>query len=138
MPRLYSEDLRWRAIWMKEILGYQVDKVAAALRMSPRTIERYVSRVLNFGEVKANIIGRSLNIVAMHQHVEFLITEAVLEHPEKTLSENAHDVYTETLASSFYYLKRNRCSLKKGLYEFFCFGIDFSQLPDLNGTDTKK
>ena len=39
--------------------------------------------------------------------------EAVLEHPEKTLSEIAHDVYTETgsdfaLASIFCYLKRNR------------------------------
>ena len=29
MPRPYSEDLRWRAIWMKEILGFQVDEVAA-------------------------------------------------------------------------------------------------------------
>ena len=35
MPRTFSEDLRWRAIWMKEILGYQVDEVAAALRMLP-------------------------------------------------------------------------------------------------------
>ena len=46
MPRPYSEDLRWRAIWMKEMLGFQVDEVAAALWMSPRTIERYVSKVL--------------------------------------------------------------------------------------------
>ena len=30
MPRPYSEDLRWQAIWMKEILGFQVDEVAAA------------------------------------------------------------------------------------------------------------
>ena len=30
MPRPYSEDLRWRAIWMKEMLGFQVDEVAAA------------------------------------------------------------------------------------------------------------
>ena len=108
---------------MKEILGYQVDEVAAALRMSPRTIERYVSKVLNFGEVKANTIGRAINSVAMHPHVEFLIMEAVLEHPEKTLSEIAHDVYTETgsdfaLASLFYYLKRNRFSLKKVCLNF--------------------
>ena len=34
MPRPYSEDLGWRAIWMKEILGYQVDEVAAASRMA--------------------------------------------------------------------------------------------------------
>ena len=43
MPRPFSEDLRWRAIWMKEILGYEVDEVAAVLQMCPRTIERYVS-----------------------------------------------------------------------------------------------
>ena len=83
MPRPYSEDLRWRAIWMKEMLGFQVDEVAAALWLSPRTIERYVSRVLNSGDVKAGIIGRPANSVAMHQHVEFLIIEAVLEIPRK-------------------------------------------------------
>ena len=43
MPCPYSEDLRCRAIWTKEILGFQLDEVAAALWMSPRTIERYVS-----------------------------------------------------------------------------------------------
>jgi len=93
--------------------------------MSPRTIERYVSRVLNFGEVKANTIERLLNSMAMHPHVEFFTTEAVhmLEHPVKTLSEIAHDVYTEmgsdfALASIFYYLKRNRCSYKKVCWNF--------------------
>ena len=34
MPRPFSEDLRWRAIWMKEMLEYQVDELAAALRKS--------------------------------------------------------------------------------------------------------
>ena len=34
MPRPYSEDLRWRALWIKEILGHQVDEVAAASRMT--------------------------------------------------------------------------------------------------------
>ena len=34
MPRPYSEDLRWRAIWMKEIFAFQVDEVAASLWMS--------------------------------------------------------------------------------------------------------
>ena len=28
MPQPYSEDLRWRAIWMKEFLGYSVNEVA--------------------------------------------------------------------------------------------------------------
>ena len=41
MPRPYSEDLRWRTIWMKEILGFQVDEVAAALWMW-RTLEALI------------------------------------------------------------------------------------------------
>ena len=31
-------------------------------------IERYVSKVLNFGEVKANNFGRPINSVAVHPH----------------------------------------------------------------------
>ena len=34
MPGLFSEDLRWRATWMKGMLGYEVDEVTAALKMS--------------------------------------------------------------------------------------------------------
>ena len=52
--------------------------------MPPITIERYVAKVLNFGEVKAKTTGRPINSVAMHLHLEFLIMEAVLKHPEKT------------------------------------------------------
>ena len=43
------------------MLGYQVDEVAAVLRVPPRTIKRYVTRVIYFGEVKANTIGRPIN-----------------------------------------------------------------------------
>ena len=34
MRRPYSEKVRWRAIWMKEILGYQVHEVAATSRIA--------------------------------------------------------------------------------------------------------
>ena len=46
----YSKDLQWCVIWMKEVLGYEVDEV--------------------------EVIGRPLNSVSMHSHVEFLIMEA--------------------------------------------------------------
>ena len=78
----------------------------------------YVSKVLNFGDVKAGMIGRPANSVAMHPHVEFLIMEAVLEHPEKMLSEIVYSVYAQTgsefpLASIFYHFQRNHFSPKK-------------------------
>ena len=41
MPRPYSEDLWWRAIWMKEIPGYQVDEVAAVSRMASLGVRPY-------------------------------------------------------------------------------------------------
>ena len=124
MPRSYSEDLRWRGIWMKEVLGYGVNEVAATLSMSPRTVERYVRKFSNFGEVKPEVVGRPLNSVSMYPYVEFLIMEAVLGHPDRTLAEIAHDVYVQTgcqytLASLFYYLRRNRFSRKKLCHIFF-------------------
>ena len=74
---------------MKELLGYSVDDVAA-------TLLRYISKCLNTGEVKWEKLGRPLNSFAMHPHVEFVIMEAVLEHPDKTLAEIAYDVYEQT------------------------------------------
>ena len=125
MPRPYSEDLRWRAIWMKEFLRYSVDEVAAALYMSPKTILRYISKCLYSGEVKAETLGRPINSFLMHPHVEFVIMEAVLDHPEKTLSEIAQNVYDQTgseraLSSILLYLKRNRFSRKKVCQISFC------------------
>ena len=75
MPGPYSEDLRWRAIWMKEFLRYSVDEVAAALYMSPKAILRYVSKCLNSGEVKAETLGRPLNSFLTHPHVKFVIAK---------------------------------------------------------------
>ena len=104
--------------WMKEFFGYSVDDVAATLFMSPRTVERYISKCLNTGEVKWEKLGRPLNSFAMHPHVEFVIMEAVLEHPDKTLAEIAYDVYEQTgsenvVSSILRYLKRNSFTRKK-------------------------
>ena len=68
---------------MKELLGYQVDEVAAALRMPTRLIECLCPKSLNFWEVKANINGRPINSGAMYPHAEFLIMKAMFKHLEK-------------------------------------------------------
>ena len=41
------------------------------LRGCHQELERYVSKVLNSGDVKAGIIGRPANSVAIHSHLEF-------------------------------------------------------------------
>ena len=50
MPGPYSEDLWWRAIWMNEIPGYQVDEVAAVSRMAslgfvPTAVQENISEL---------------------------------------------------------------------------------------------
>ena len=70
MPRPYSNDLRWRAIWMVELLGYSVDEVAATLFMSPRTIERYISKCLNTGDAFLQVTDEQIRNYI--RHAEYL------------------------------------------------------------------
>ena len=51
MPRSCNEDLLFRAMSMKEFLGYNIDLVAATLHMSTKTIQHYVLKCLNTDEV---------------------------------------------------------------------------------------
>ena len=118
MPRPYSNDLRWRVIWMVELLGYSVDEVAATLFMSPRTIQRYISKCMNTGDANSEKLGRPFNSFAMHAHVENVFMEAILEQPDTTLAEIAYNVFEQTgsenaVSSILRYLKRNSFTLKK-------------------------
>ena len=113
MPRPYHNNLRWRAIWMVELLGYSADEVAATLFMSPRTIECYISKCLNTGDVTGDV-----NSFAMHPHVEFVIMETILEQPDTTLAEIAYNVFEQAgsenaVSSILRYLKRNIFTRKK-------------------------
>ena len=42
MPRSGNEDLRFRVMWMAELLGYSILLAAVALHMSPKTSQHYV------------------------------------------------------------------------------------------------
>ena len=57
MPRAYSQDLRWRAIWLTEILGFQMDEVSILLQMSTKTISRYVRKFRTLGHSYAPARG---------------------------------------------------------------------------------
>ena len=51
MPKLYSTDLRWRVVWLHVFLKKSIDEVATLLFISSRTVNRYVARFLNTGDV---------------------------------------------------------------------------------------
>ena len=118
MPRAYSQDLRWRSIWLTEILGFEIDEVSVLLQMSKRTIYRYVEKFRRLGNVDTAVIGRPYSCIAMHPHEELVIMEVLLQHPDKTLFEIIQEVYEETgseyaCSTLHYYLKRNNITRKK-------------------------
>ena len=43
MPAKYSEDLRWRAVWLHLIHGWSADEIADVLFICKRSVERYLS-----------------------------------------------------------------------------------------------
>ena len=118
MPRAYSQDLRWRAIWLTEIMGFQIDEVSVLLQMSKTTISRYRQKFHRIGNVDTAVIGRPYSCIAMQPHEELVIMEVLLQHPEKTISKVVQEVYQETgseyaCSTLHYYLKRNNITRKK-------------------------
>ena len=116
-----------------EFLGYSGEEVAASLFISPRTVRRYVSICRNTGNVHAQKLGRPRNSFAMHPHVEYIIMEAILENPAKTLAEISYDVYQQTgferaTSSVLLYLKRNRFTHKKVCQSCLLYIIHYFQL----------
>ena len=51
MPKSYSEDLRWRAVWLSIVRGITPSEIAEVLFMSKRSIQRYLSLFHSTGSV---------------------------------------------------------------------------------------
>ena len=43
MPKAYSEDLRWRAVWLSIVRGMSYSDIATVLFMSEKSVYRYIS-----------------------------------------------------------------------------------------------
>ena len=61
MPRPYSQYLRWRAIWLTEIVGLDLEEVSFYLQLSEMTIRRYIQKFRELGNLNTAIIGRPYN-----------------------------------------------------------------------------
>ena len=118
MPRSYSQDLRWRAIFLTEIVGLSVEEVSFYLQLSQKTISRYENKFRTMRNVSTAVIGRPYGCISIHPHKEFVIMESLLQYPEKTIAEMVEHAYSETgseyACSTLYrYLKRNSITRKK-------------------------
>ncbi len=118
MPSAYSEDLRWRAIFLTEIIGINIAEVSFYLQISTKTISRYIRKFTAVGNISSEIIGRPVGCISFHPHEEFVILDLILRHPEKTIPEIVEELYSETgslyhCSTLFYYLKRHNITRKK-------------------------
>ena len=52
MPRAYSTDLRWRAVWLHTDRGNTVSEISEQLCMSKRSVYRYIRSFEQTGDVK--------------------------------------------------------------------------------------
>ena len=43
MPKSYSENLRWRAVWLAVVRGLSVREIASVLFMCEKSVHRYLS-----------------------------------------------------------------------------------------------
>ncbi|CAB4034733.1 Hypothetical predicted protein [Paramuricea clavata] len=94
MPRAYSQDLRWRAFCLTEIMGFHMDEVSILLQMSKKMISRYIWKFRMLGHVDTAVIGRPYACIAMR-------TRSLLSWKFYCSTQNEH------------YLKRNNITRKK-------------------------
>lgn len=75
-PAPYSEDLRWH----KFLLMKSDEEIACELFLSPRMVMRFSHKFVMTGSVLAYKDGRPVSTTTLHQHWEYILLEAGLQH----------------------------------------------------------
>ena len=115
--KAYSNDLRWRMIFQREMLGLSYEEVGLRLSVDPSTVWRAVQRFEELGTVDSSYSndGPPKKLTSFD---EFTIMEAVLDQLSLYLSEIQHTVQQTTGTSISEsaicrFLHRNNFSRKK-------------------------
>ena len=113
--RAYSEDLKWRMIYQREMLGLTCARIAENLNVDTSTVWRAIHRFEEEGTIaeKKHAGGRKLSELEM-----FTIIEYVIDNPAAYLREIQHHIETTTgtivtESAICRFLQRNNFSRKK-------------------------
>ena len=99
MPREYSKYFRWRAIWLTEIVGVDVQDASFYLQLLKKTISRYIHKFRECQEMStrlSSVLGHILAYQCTRTSQEQVVMELLLQHPEKTIAELLDQLYQET------------------------------------------
>ena len=92
----YSNDLRWRMVWQKEVLGYKYRTIAANLNVDLSTVWRVVALFRNSGSVDKKPYSRSESLQTLTPPLQLHVLHCVLMHPGIYLKEIQQDLYDTT------------------------------------------
>ena len=95
MPKSYSEDLRWRAIWLSIVRGMTPSEIAEVLFMSKRSVQRYLSLFYANGSVapKERTGGPGKILTELEQ---FTVIQSLIHTPSLFLHELQSQLYDTT------------------------------------------
>lgn len=119
MPRAYSDDLRWRAVWMHLFLGKSLEEVSRILKICSRSVYRYSRRYMTTGEVRP-FVKRNGPLRELSDFEEDYLISLVLTRPGLYLREiqeelhhsMLHWVDTSTICRTLHHIGMSRQVLK--------------------------
>ena len=94
--RAYSDELRWRMVWQREVLGYKYHTVAENLNVDVSTVWRVVKLFKEFGSVDKKHYSRSELFQKLTPPLELHVLHSVLINPGIYLREIQEDLYETT------------------------------------------
>ena len=95
MPKPYSEDLRWRAVWLSVVRGMSSLEISDLLFMSERSVQRYLCLLHSSGSVspKDSSGGPGKLLTEFEQ---FAILQSLIYNPSAFLHEIQSQLYETT------------------------------------------
>ena len=116
----YSEDIRWRMVWQREVQGLTLERVACNLSVDVSTVHRIVKKFEETGSVskkKYSIVNRQ-QLQKLTKPVQLTVLHLVLQRPSIYLWELQQELYSMfglevSVASLCNFLKKSNFSRKK-------------------------
>ena len=79
--KAYSNDLRWRMVWQREVLGYKYHQIASNLNVHPSTVCRVTKLFGQSGSVDHKPYLRDKQFQSLTPVVELVLLHIVLQKP---------------------------------------------------------
>ena len=86
MPKSYSEDLRWRAVWLHIAQGMSYKEISRLLYMSERSVQRYMELFHTTGTVAAVVQKRGPDKI-LSDFEQFTVLQTLIHKPTSYLHE---------------------------------------------------